>query len=83
MKKLISFLILVMLLSISTIDVMGMGDNRPDRNRWSNRNHNRNNNNNGGSQGSVGAPLDGGLLAALGIAGVAYVAARKKKKDSK
>ncbi|MCJ7450028.1 MAG: hypothetical protein MUO72_20335 [Bacteroidales bacterium] len=32
--------------------------------------------------GSVGAPLDGGLLTVLGAAGVAYVVARKKKKNS-
>ncbi len=31
--------------------------------------------------GSVGVPLDGGLLAILGAAGVAYFAARKKKKE--
>lgn len=57
---------------------------------WGNDNNNRpgkknrpgKNNRPGGNQntGAVGAPLDGGLLAALGVAGTAYVAARKKKK---
>jgi hypothetical protein len=31
---------------------------------------------------SIGAPLDGGLLTVLGAAGVAYFAARKKKKNN-
>ena len=31
---------------------------------------------------AVGAPLDGGLLAILGAAGVAYYAARKRKKKT-
>lgn len=30
----------------------------------------------------IGAPLDGGILAALGVAGVAYYAARKKKNNT-
>jgi hypothetical protein len=30
----------------------------------------------------VGAPLDGGLLAVLGIAGVAYFAARNKNRNN-
>jgi hypothetical protein len=32
--------------------------------------------------GTIGAPLDGGLLTVLGAAGVAYFAARKKKKNN-
>lgn len=32
--------------------------------------------------GAVGAPLDGGLLAVLGVAGVAYYSARKKNKKN-
>lgn len=35
----------------------------------------------GGRPPSVGVPLDGGLLAILGAAGVAYFTARKKKKE--
>jgi hypothetical protein len=31
---------------------------------------------------STGAPLDGGILSVLGVAGVAYYAARKKKKNN-
>jgi hypothetical protein len=34
-----------------------------------------------GRDATVGAPLDGGLLAILGAAGIAYFAARKKKKN--
>jgi hypothetical protein len=47
--------------------------------------HKPNQHNNPGKHqkhGSVGAPLDGGFLAVLGAAGVAYFAGRKKKKDS-
>jgi hypothetical protein len=36
----------------------------------------------GHSKPIVGAPLDGGLLLVLGGAGVAYLAARKKKENS-
>jgi hypothetical protein len=36
----------------------------------------------GHTKGSVGAPLDGGLLLLLGGAGVAYYASRKKKENS-
>jgi hypothetical protein len=32
--------------------------------------------------GSVGVPLDGGLLSILGAAGVAYFVARRKKKNA-
>jgi hypothetical protein len=35
---------------------------------------------NGGN--TAGAPLDGGLLAILTVAGIAYVGARKKKKNA-
>jgi len=30
----------------------------------------------------IGVPLDGGILAAVGVAGVAYYAVRKKKKNT-
>jgi hypothetical protein len=36
----------------------------------------------GDGGGGVNAPLDGGLLLVLGGAGVAYLAARKKKENS-
>jgi hypothetical protein len=32
---------------------------------------------------TVGAPRDGGILAILGVAGAAYFAARKRKKNEK
>ncbi|MCF8379812.1 MAG: hypothetical protein K9H49_09560 [Bacteroidales bacterium] len=35
----------------------------------------------GSCRDTIGAPLDGGLLAILGAAGVAYFVARKKKKN--
>ena len=50
-----------------------------NRDRTSTQTRHRNHNHNGG--GAVGAPLDGGLLAILGAAGVAYFTARKKKKN--
>lgn len=34
-----------------------------------------------GNSGSVGAPLDGGALAILGAAGVAYLVSKKKKEE--
>jgi hypothetical protein len=60
------FLILFFLLTLLSIDLMGMQpvDNKPNRPR----------------PGSVGAPLDGGLLVVLGAAGYAYYLTRKKKK---
>ena len=48
---------------------------KQDRTSTQTQKHQRNRN------GSVGAPLDGGLLAILGAAGVAYFTARKKKKN--
>jgi hypothetical protein len=76
MKKIITLLLLIMLVSAICIDAMGMQNSRPKIK------HNNGHNNGGGSNCYVGAPLDGGLLFVLGAAGVAYVAARKKKKDS-
>ena len=35
-----------------------------------------------GTAGTVGVPLDGGLLSILGAAGVAYFVARRKKKNA-
>jgi hypothetical protein len=75
MKKIIILSFLIILVSAISIDAMGMQNIRP------NHRHNNGYNNGGGSHGCVGAPLDGGLLVVLGAAGVAYVAARKKKKD--
>jgi hypothetical protein len=80
MKKIITLLFLVMLVSAFSIDAMGMQNSRP-KIRHNNGQNNNGHNNGGGSNGSVGAPLDGGLLVVLGAAGVAYVAARRKKKD--
>ena len=37
----------------------------------------------GGNHGGTGAPLDGGLLALLGAAGISYYIARKKKRTAK
>lgn len=37
--------------------------------------------NGGGNAGSVGAPLDGGALAILGAAGIAYLVGKKKKEE--
>ncbi len=57
-------------------------DYNRDRTRNHKRNHNHNNYYGGGNgNGTVGAPLDGGLLTVLGAAGVAYFTARKKKKN--
>ena len=47
---------------------------------YGNGNHGGGNGNHHGG-GTVGAPLDGGLLTILGAAGVAYFVARKKKKN--
>ena len=66
MRKLKIFLILVFLTTLFSSDLMSQS--------W---NHHRR-----PPKPSVSAPLDGGLLAVLGAAGVAYFVARKKKKDS-
>jgi hypothetical protein len=83
MKKFITFLFLIMLASAISIDAMGMQNGHPNKNNHQNNRHNHNydNRNGGSSNGIVGAPLDGGLLAVLGVASVAYVAARRKKKN--
>jgi len=74
MKKIIALSILMLLVTIFSIDAMGMQPRypRPDHPHHKNQD----------TPGSVGAPLDGGLLAVLGAAGVAYMAGRKKKKTT-
>lgn len=47
------------------------------------RNHKHHYNSTQPKSATVGAPLDGGILAILGAAGVAYFAARKRKKNEK
>ena len=70
MKKITIFLLLLFLVTVFSVDAMSMGGR-------SNQNHNPGRQHNG----SVGAPLDGGLLTVLGAAGIAYYAAKKKKKN--
>ena len=73
MKRIITLSFLIILLSAFTVNAMGMKSKHPHQ-RHRNHQHNYN------SGGAVGAPLDGGLLAVLGVAGVAYITARKRKK---
>jgi hypothetical protein len=54
--------------------------NHNDNNGNHHDNDGNHNGNNGHHGGPVGVPLDGGLLTVLGVAGVAYYAARKKGK---
>ena len=63
MKKLTLVIPLIMLALSVSMDVLAW---------WPARYH-------PGGDGPVGAPLDGGLLAILGAAGVAYYVARKRK----
>lgn len=58
------------------MEIYGMDPHARHQIRRVDRNH-------GGTptHGYVGAPLDGGLLTVLGAAGIAYVAARKKRKE--
>lgn len=71
MKKLKA---LVILLSLTTIFSLNLFSQRHFQSR---------DRDGGGHQHGrdVGVPLDGGLLAVLGAAGVAYFVARKKKKE--
>ena len=76
MKKFIFLFAFMFLVSSMTFDTMGMGYfNPPTSGPIGSSNGN-------GNGGAVGAPLDGGLLALLGIAGAAYFTARKKKKGT-
>lgn len=54
------------------------GDN--DKN-WDRNGDKYEHNHHHGSNNTVGAPLDGGLLTVLGAAGVAYYVSRKKRKN--
>jgi hypothetical protein len=70
MRKFKIILVLFALTAVFSANVMG----HPGR-------HQPSHNHNGGTSPTVGAPLDGGILAILGIAGVAYFVARKKKNN--
>lgn len=78
MKKIIimSFLFIM----ISTFSFGKPGD-KPFRNNNHDYHSHKGHENDRNSKNSVGAPLDGSLLAVLGAAGVAWVVARKKKKN--
>lgn len=65
MKKVLVLFSIIVLTVLYTVDVKAM---QPV------------NNNHSGRHRTVKAPLDGGLLTVLGVAGVAYYAARKKNK---
>lgn len=68
MKKVAIFFVLFFLTVFVSSDIFGMHPGHRHRHRP--------------RPGAVQAPLDGGALAVLGLAGAAYVAARKKKKTS-
>lgn len=70
MKKLKIFLMFVIVGSLISINAMSMQP-RHSGHDGNGQDHQRPN--------SVGAPLDGGLLAILGAAGIAYFVAKKKK----
>jgi hypothetical protein len=65
MKTIKTIFILVILVFISSTAVFG----HPSRHHHTHYGN------------ATGAPLDGGILSVLGVAGVAYYAARKKKKN--
>jgi hypothetical protein len=72
MKKLISLAILFMMILATSFDATGqISTNTAYKPKVKPK---------GGS--SVEAPLDGGVLTLLGAAGIAYMVARKKKKQS-
>lgn len=89
LKKAFKPILLVCLFSIlisSSFDVMGQSDNsrRPSWAGNKNKPKTESNRTDPTAQvaNGVGVPLDGGLLALLAGAGVAYFAARRKKKES-
>jgi len=65
---------LVCIMALFTVDALGWS---PVRRPRPIRHHDRQSQN----PGAVGTPIDGGILAILGAAGVAYFVARKRKKS--
>ena len=76
----------MVILMVSTIafssDAMALGDKTQDQYErdYTYQHHDRTRS--GDCRHSAWAPLDGGLLAILAAAGIAYVGARKKKKNA-
>jgi hypothetical protein len=66
MKTIKTLFLLIFLVFISSTDVLG----HPSRHRHQDHPN------------ATGAPLDGGILSVLGVAGVAYYTARKKKNNN-
>ena len=81
--KRFSFILILLVSSIAFSSVaMAWGDKTQDQYErdYTYQNHDRTRS--GDGRRCAGAPLDGGLLAILAAAGVAYVGARKKKKNA-
>jgi len=74
MKKVTVFLIAFFIVSMASANAMS-----PKPNRWHHQRHPRPAHHNGCRP--VGAPLDGGLLVALGAAGFGFYVIKKKKQE--
>lgn len=75
MKSIKILLILFFLATGFSVNAMSLNPRHPHNNGRQDRHDGRPR---GGNP--VGAPLDGGLLSVLGVAGVGYYTARKKRK---
>ena len=77
-----SFKIIAMVCILGLLTIDAFGQDLHHHRRWSWNYTSRDCNTTTQTQ-PVGAPLDGGLLSILGVAGVAYYVARKKKNSEK
>ncbi len=85
MKRLNRFTLVVILLVSSmafSSSAMAWGPSPHDPSPPDYEHHRRDQTRGGERHGNAGAPLDGGLLTILAAAGIAYVGARKKKKNA-
>ena len=80
MKRLFALILLGLLLAIAPLEATASTSNLKQldtENNWPRQRKFRRNHG-----GTVGAPLDGGLLTILGAAGAAYFVSRKKKRGN-
>ncbi len=75
MKKTRIFLIIAVLVSINVLEAAAQSTSESLRLQDRHRHHHR--------RPTIGAPLDGGLLVALGAAGAGYLMVRRRKKNNK
>lgn len=80
MKKILKYTLIVGFMLL--INLSADAQNHNTNNNKDGTKHNTQNNKDGTKHGTTTAPLDGGLLAILAIAGASYYFVRKKKKST-